>query len=98
MPVDKLHETGLVVAFRHPKPTHETHILIVPKRAIASFEELESTDLPVVADVIACAQRIVQDLGLNPLGYSLVVNGGPRQDVAQIHFHLLAGEPLATDF
>lgn len=96
MPISKLHETGLVVAFPHPRPTHETHIVIVPKKAIASFDDVGSADLPVIADVIACAQRLVGELGLDQLGYSLVVHGGPRQDVAQIHFHLLAGKLLQT--
>jgi len=90
MPVNKLYETKLVLAFYHPKPAHSTHILIVPKRAIKSFADLSETDLPVVNDVIITAQHLVQELQLAEKGYRLLVNGGAYQDVKQIHFHLVS--------
>lgn len=91
MPVDKLHETDLVIAFRHPKPSHETHIVIVPKRSIKTLMHLSGNDADVLRDVFLTAQNVIQDLGLASQGYSVVVNGGPRQDVDQIHFHILSG-------
>ena len=90
MPVNKLYETKLVLAFYHPQPAYITHILIVPKRAIKSFTDLSEADLPVVNDVIVTAQHLVQELQLAEKGYRLLVNGGAYQDVKQIHFHLVS--------
>ena len=92
MPVNKLYETKLVLAFYHPKPAHNIHILIVPKRAISSFADLSETDLPVVNDVILTAQHLVKELQLAEKGYRLLVNGGAYQDVKQIHFHLVSDQ------
>ncbi|MFN2609886.1 MAG: HIT domain-containing protein [Actinomycetota bacterium] len=92
--MDKLHETDLVVAFRHPEPTHETHVVVVPKRAIKTLMHLSVEDADVLRGVFLTIQKIVADLGLEPDGYSVVINGGPRQDVEQIHFHDLSGQEL----
>ena len=92
MPVNKLYETELVVAFYHPKPSHNIHILIVPKQAIENFLALSPDHKPVIQDVIATAQHLVRELQLTEKGYRLVVNGGPYQDVQQLHYHLISDE------
>lgn len=94
MPVERLDESDMVIAFHHPSPTHQVHVLIVPKKAIKSLADIDPTDSPILADVFRITARLVKELALEEMGYSLVVNGGPRQDVPQIHFHLQAGEEL----
>jgi histidine triad (HIT) family protein len=94
MPMDKLHETDLVIAFRHPSPTHQIHVVLVQKRPVKTLMHLGPEDADVLADVFLTIQKIVTDLGLEREGYSVVVNGGPRQDVEQIHFHVLSGDEL----
>jgi len=93
MPVHKLHETDLVVAFAHPKPAYPVHILIVPKRSIANLLMLDGADYTVLCDVVLVAQHLVRELQLDKQGYRLVVNGGAYQDVQQLHFHLTSGRP-----
>ena len=94
MPVDRLDETDLVIAFRHPSPTHHVHILIVPKKPIKSLVDVSAEDSAILNGVFRVAAKLVNEQGLEHLGYSLVVNGGPRQDVPQLHFHLQAGVEL----
>ena len=90
IPVDRLYETERVVAFHHPKPSHQTHILIVPKHQIRSLLALTETDLPIVQDVISTTQHLVKELALEEGGFRLVVNGGAYQDVMQVHWHLIS--------
>jgi histidine triad (HIT) family protein len=92
MPLDKLRDTELVVAFYHPKPSYKIHILIVPKREIASFTSLQPADFPVLHEIVRVAQELVAELGLLEKGYRLIVNGGAYQDVAQMHYHLISDE------
>ena len=92
IPVDKLYETEWVVAFRHPKPSYPTHILIVPKRQIQSLLALTEADLPVLGEVVKAAQHLARTLALEEKGFRLIVNGGAYQDVMQIHWHLVSGE------
>lgn len=94
IPVDRLFETELVMAFRHPKPTHEIHIVIVPKTPVKSLMHLDQNPQKLLFDIYIAAQSVVRELDLEKAGYSLVVNGGPRQDVEQVHFRLLAGREL----
>jgi len=90
MPIDKLRDTDQVMAFYHPKPSYQTHILIVPKKAIANLTELVLEDYPYVEAVLQVAQELVSELGLAERGYRLIVNGGAYQDIPQLHFHLVS--------
>ena len=90
IPLDRLLETDLVVAFHHPRPSHPTHILIVPKRRITSLLALTEAELPIVRDVITTAQQLARVLALEESGFTLLVNGGAYQDVMQLHWHLIS--------
>ncbi len=91
IPVQRLHETATLVAFYHPQPSYPVHILIVPKRAIGNLLEITPADQPFLVDLFACVRQLVQQLHLDEQGYRLVANGGNFQDIAQLHFHLIAG-------
>ena len=45
LPLDRLAETGTLIAFRHPQPVYPFHVLIVPKSQVASLEALDPADL-----------------------------------------------------
>lgn len=88
IPVNRLRETDLLLAFYHPKPSYPLHILIVPKRQIRSMMALQPSDADFLVDLMATVQSLVQELGLDESGYSLLSNGGDYQDVPQLHYHL----------
>jgi len=94
LPVRKIKETDKVIAFWHPKPFWEEHILIVPKKPIKSMLNLKESDNDYLAEVYKIANEIVKDLGWDKGGYTLLSNGGNRQEVNQLHFHLYSGEVL----
>lgn len=88
IPVNRLRETDLLLAFYHPKPSYPLHILIVSKRQIRSMMTLQATDADFLVDLMATVQSLVQELHLDETGYSLITNGGDYQDVPQLHYHL----------
>ncbi|MEZ4736718.1 MAG: HIT domain-containing protein [Caldilineaceae bacterium] len=92
IPVDRLYETELVMAFYHPQPQHKVHILIVPKRQLRTLLMVTEADMPVIHHVITTAQHLVKELALEAKGFRLIVNGGEYQDVLQIHWHLISDE------
>jgi len=94
LPVKKLKETKKVIAFWHPKPFWEKHILIVPKKPIKKLTALNKSDFPYISEVFLVTKELVKDLGWEKKGYALQVNGGSRQKVAQLHFHLHCGKKL----
>ena len=92
LPIERLYETELVIAFYHPRPSYRVHILIVPKRPVKSFGDLSEQHLPLVWHAVAVSQQLVRRLGLAESGYRFLVNGGSYQDVQQLHFHLVSGD------
>ena len=88
IPVKRLRETDTLVAFFHPKPSYPFHVLLVPKKAVASLQEFDSTDTAFLADLYSTVQSLVKKFQLP--AYRLVVNGGEYQDFPQLHFHLIS--------
>ena len=91
LPVDRVKETDKVIAFWHPRPCWEKHILIVPKKPIKSVQDLTGVDSEYLFEMYAIANEIAVELGMEPEGYSIICNGGSRQEVHQLHFHLVSG-------
>jgi histidine triad (HIT) family protein len=94
IPLHRLRETAHLVAFYHPQPAYRLHILLVPRREVANFGELDVGDDAFMQDLVLTVQELVRDLDLESTGYRLIVNGGPYQEVKQLHFHLVSGPPL----
>ena len=90
LPVDRLYETESLLAFYHPEPSYDVHILLVPKKAIASLMDLTDDDQNFLKDVVRTTQTLVKDLSLDETGYRIILNGGSFQEVPQLHFHLVA--------
>ena len=88
IPVKRLRETDTLMAFRHPKPAYPFHVLIVPKKAVASLAELDPADTVFLTDLHSTVQSLVDEFTLP--AYRLIVNGGEFQDFPQLHFHLIA--------
>jgi histidine triad (HIT) family protein len=87
LPAKRLRETDTLLAFHHPNPSHPFHIMLVPKKDIRSFADLEPTD-PFLADLIRNVQSLVAEHHLT--AYRLIVNGGEYQDFPYLHFHLIS--------
>jgi histidine triad (HIT) family protein len=88
IPVKRLRETETLMAFYHPKPSYKFHVLLVPKKAVASLKEIDSTDMAFLTDLYSTVQSLVNEFHLS--AYRLIVNGGEYQDFPQLHFHLIS--------
>jgi histidine triad (HIT) family protein len=92
LPVKRVKETDLVLAFWHPRPSWEKHIVVVPKKAIKNLSCLSGGDLKYIQDIYRVARDIVKENGWEEGEYTLIVNGGRRQKIGQLHFHLGYGK------
>lgn len=88
IPVKRLRETETLMAFRHPQPAYPFHVLLVPKKSVASLADLDPADTTFLTDLYASVQSLVQEYQLP--AYRLIVNGGEFQDFPQLHFHLIS--------
>ena len=97
LPVDRLSETSTLLAFYHPTPAYPLHILLVPKKPIASLAELNpAADGDFLTDLFVTVQKLVKQFSLPEGGYRLIVNDGKYQDFPYLHFHLISDEGQRT--
>ena len=93
IPVKRLRETDTLMAFYHPKPSYKFHVLLVPKKAVVTFKELNAKDISFLSDLYSTVQSLVDEFQLS--AWRLIVNGGEYQDFPQLHFHLISPSPLS---
>lgn len=96
IPSDKVLETDDVLAFRDIRPQAPVHVLVIPKKHIASAHHIEASDASVLLHVHEAAQQVAEQLGIAENGYRLVTNIGfhGQQTVQHLHYHVLGGRQL----
>ncbi len=96
IPADIVYEDDLALAFKDINPQAPTHLLIIPKQAIATINDITPNQASLVGHLFVVAAKIAEQNGFAKDGYRTVMNcnehGG--QTVYHIHLHLLAGKPL----
>lgn len=93
IPSTRVHEDDTVIAIRDIAPRSPTHILLLPRRHIASALDLTDADAPLVGRLFAAAADIARSEGIADAGYRLVSNVGRwgGQSVDHLHIHLMGG-------
>ena len=93
IPSDRLHDDDLVIAIRDIAPRAPTHILLMPRKHIASAADLTEADGPMLGRLFAVAADLARAVGIAESGYRLVSNVGRwgGQTVDHLHFHLMGG-------
>jgi histidine triad (HIT) family protein len=95
IPADIVYEDDRCLAFRDISPQAPTHLLIIPKREIASVDDLTDADAELIAHLWMVIRDLARKMNLAG-GYRVVVNNGAEagQSVDHLHFHLLGGRPM----
>jgi len=96
IPGSIVYEDDRVIAFSDINPQAPTHILLVPKRHIASLNELSADDDALVGELVRRAAALAKDRGLSSGGFRTVFNTNrdAGQTVFHIHLHLLGGRVM----
>jgi len=89
LPVKRIDENDRAIAFHHPKPCYEKHILIIPKKSIKNLSSLSNSELPYIQDCFKLVKTIIKKFNWEMKEYKLIVNGGKNQKIKQLHFHLI---------
>lgn len=94
IPVNRITETNFTLAFYHPKPSWENHIVIVPKKKIPTFLHFPNENNSLyLLDILFSARDVISKLEFKTDLCNLCVNGGLRQEVQIVHFHLFTEVP-----
>lgn len=94
IPAKIAYEDETYLAIHDINPQAPIHLLIIPKRAIATLNDLQERDAQLVGGMLLLARKLMKQMGQSD--YRTVFNCGPTagQSVYHIHLHVLAGRPL----
>jgi histidine triad (HIT) family protein len=95
IPASTVYEDDTILAFRDINPQAPTHLLVIPKRHIATIADTDAEDQELLGHMLLTAKQLAQTEGLEQ-GYRLVfnVNSAGGQEVYHIHLHILGGRQM----
>lgn len=98
LPSDIVYEDDELVAFNDISPQAPTHILIIPKKHLATVNDLTEAEINLPGALVLRARALAAEKGIAEPGYRLIFNcnrnGG--QTVYHLHLHLLGGRQLTA--
>ena len=86
-----------MLAFRDINPQAPLHALVIPRKHIATINDLQADDAALVGKLFLAAKQVAKEAGYAEDGYRVVMNCGldAGQTVFHIHLHVLAGRALS---
>ena len=96
IPASIVYQDDQLVVFKDINPQAPLHVLIIPRKHIASLNDLSDADDVLVGSMIRRAAALAKEHGYSEGGYRTVFNTNrdAGQTVFHIHLHLLAGRRL----
>ena len=96
IPASIVYEDDRLFAFNDINPQAPTHVLVVPKRHIATLNDLSAGDDQIVGELVRRAAAIAKAKGISAGGFRTVFNTNREagQTVFHIHLHLLGGRSM----
>jgi histidine triad (HIT) family protein len=97
IPADIVYESEDVVAFRDINPQAPSHILIIPRKHVATINDMTISDIEDVGILFLAAGKIARDEGIADDGYRVTMNcnAAAGQTVFHLHLHLLGGRTMS---
>jgi histidine triad (HIT) family protein len=96
VPADIVYEDDEILAFRDIAPQAPVHVLFIPKKAIATLNDVADADAALLGKLVLAAARWAKAQGFANDGYRVVMNCNEKggQTVFHVHLHLLAGRQM----
>jgi histidine triad (HIT) family protein len=96
IPATKVLENDEVVVFHDLNPAAPVHLLIIPRKHIATLDDASDSDAPLLGKMLGAAREAARVMGLST-GYRVLMNvqAGAGQSVFHIHLHVLGGRAFA---
>lgn len=97
IPTQAVYEDDMVIAFNDLEPQAPVHVLVIPKKHIASLLATTAEDKNILAHITCeIIPMLAKKLNIAENGFRTVVNTGKEggQTVQHLHFHLLGGRSM----
>lgn len=96
IPASIVYQDERLLAFRDINPQAPGHVLVIPRKHIATLNDLTAADDALAGEMVRRGAAIARDLGYSEGGYRTVFNcnADAGQTVFHIHLHVLGGRRL----
>ena len=96
IPAAKVYEDDRMIAFKDINPQAPMHVLVVPRKHVATLNDLTTAEDGLVGAMVRTAAAIAKESGYDGPGYRTVFNCNAQagQTVFHIHLHVLGGRSL----
>jgi histidine triad (HIT) family protein len=96
VPAEVVLETERVLAFRDIDPKAPTHVLVIPKKHVASLGAATDDDERLLGEVLVAVRDVARAEGIAESGFRAVTNTGKNggQEVYHLHVHVLGGRTM----
>jgi histidine triad (HIT) family protein len=100
IPSSIVYEDDLILGFKDIQPQAPVHVLLIPKVHISSMNEIKEEHGKIIAHLTSVIPQVAEKMGIKDSGYRVVLNCGKDagQTVFHLHYHILGGKTLETQF
>ncbi len=99
IPVKKVYSSKEILAFYHPHPSYENHMIISPKRAVKNLQQMSLDSYSkYFVKIWEAAKDICEMHPEYSDSFVIVANGGKRQEVQQVHFHMFTNHEIVNEY
>ena len=94
IPAKIQYEDEKYIVIHDISPQAPVHVLVIPKKAIATLNDLTPGDAELVGGAFLVARKVMEDMGHRDYRTVFNCGAGAQQSVFHLHLHVLAGRPF----
>ena len=91
IPAKIAYEDDTYIVIHDIQPAAPVHVLVIPKRAIPTLNDLQPADAELVGGMFLVAKKVMADMGVKDYRTVFNCGAGAQQSVFHLHLHVLAG-------
>lgn len=96
IPADLIYESEDVVAFADVSPQAPVHVVIIPRRHIATTLEMSDEAPELFGSMLKASAEVARKKRVDKSGFRLILNtnADAGQEIFHVHMHLMGGEQI----
>jgi len=87
--VEKVWENDKVLAFCHPQPLSEIHVVVIPKGHVTSILAPEALDGELLSSMVEAVQQTARAKDLDKNGFYVRTNAATDGVTPHMHWHII---------
>jgi histidine triad (HIT) family protein len=87
--IRKIWEDEHVLAFHHPRPKAEIHVVVISKKHVPSLLDPMALEGALLSSMVMAIQEVARELGLDSTGFYVQANASAPGVTPHMHWHVI---------